>query len=124
MKHQRGFTLIEVLVFIIISGLLMSTLLLGVNIALRNAPNVHQQWIALQTARGCMEWLLNQRRLNGYSIYTCPSTPSLNCPVPSGYTASATVSCTAWSSDTAYKTMTVTVSGLSTASLSMQVGEY
>jgi len=125
MSRQQGFTLVEILVFLVVSGLLMTTILLAAENALRKAPSIHQQWTALQTARGCMEWLLEQRRLNGYSVYGCPSTPSISaCPVPSGYSVSASVSCTTWSSDSAYKTITVSVTGNAGTTLSTQVGDY
>ncbi|OGT41971.1 MAG: hypothetical protein A3F42_07270 [Gammaproteobacteria bacterium RIFCSPHIGHO2_12_FULL_37_34] len=122
---QRGFTLIEALVFIVVSGLLLSVLLLGSVTALRNAPNVHQQWLAMQLARQCMEWFIEQRRLNGYTTFSCPSTPSASaCAAPSGFSVNTSVSCTTWNSDTHYKTITITVSGLANTSLSAQVGDY
>ncbi len=113
----------ELLVFIIITSLLMSTMLLGMTTALRQMPSIHQQWIASQVARGCMEWFLQQFRLNGYTIYACPSTPSTSaCSAPSGYTMTTTISCTTWNSDSTYKTIQVAVSGLGNASLSAQIG--
>ncbi len=125
MNKQSGFTLIELVVFIVVSGLLMGTILLGVNAALNKTPQVHEQWVAINTASGCMETLLEQRRLSGYSVFSCPSTPSTSaCVLPSGYTLSASVSCTTWDSDTNYKTMTVSVGGLADASLSTQIGNF
>lgn len=122
---QHGFTLIEVLVFIVVSSLLMTTIMLGAMTALRSAPSVHQQWVALQTARQCMEWYLEQRRLRGYTILTCPSTPSASaCSAPAGYSVSTNIACTTWNSDSAYKTITVSVSGLAAVSLTAQVGDY
>lgn len=119
-----GFTLIEILVFIMVSGLLMSTILLGATTALRAAPDVHENVVALQTARGCMAWMLGQVRLLGYSTYSCPSsaTPSF-CSAPSGYSVGVSVACATWNSD-AYKTITVTVSGRGNAQLFAQVGDY
>ena len=117
--------MIEILAFIVVSGLLMSVILLGANSALRTTPTVHRQWVAIQTAQECMEWYLEQRRLNGYSALTCPSTPSASaCSAPSGSSVSTSIACTTWNSDTNYKTITVTVSGLASAVLSTQVGEY
>lgn len=125
MSRQAGFTLIEILVFIVVSSLLMSVILVGANTAMRDAPSTHNQWVAIQTARRCMEWFLQQRQLNGYSALTCPSTPSAAaCSTPSGYSVSTSVACTTWNSDSGYKTLTVSVSGKSTATLSTQLGEY
>jgi prepilin-type N-terminal cleavage/methylation domain-containing protein len=122
---QHGFTLIEVLVFIVISGLLMSVILLGSNLALRQAPSVHQQWVAIQSAQRCMEWFLQQRRMKGFTALTCPSTPTAAaCSVPSGYSINTSIACTTWQGDSTYKTITVSVSGLASASLSVQIGDY
>lgn len=124
-KRQYGFALIEVVVFIVVTSLVMSTLLLSANTALRNSPSIHQQWVALQTAKGCMEWFLDQRRLNGYTAISCPSTPSASaCSAPAGYSVSTSVACTTWNSDTEFKTITVSVTGLASVSISTQIGNY
>lgn len=124
-SRASGFTLIEILVFIIVSSLLMSVVLIGAVTALRSSPSVHQQWIAVQTARKCMEWYLDQRLLNGYAALSCPSTPAAGlCTAPADFNASASVSCTTWNGDSAYKTITVNVTGLASASLSAQVGDF
>lgn len=123
-RHIQGFTLIEVIVFIIITGLVMSTLFVGATFALRSSPEVHEQWVALQAARGCMEWFVQQRRLNGSSQFNCNSSslPTSFCPVEAGYTITATLTCPTWNSDS-YKMITVTVAGLSNVSLSTQFGD-
>jgi len=124
-RRQAGFTFIEVLVLIIVTSLVMSTLLFGVSTALRGAPSTEQQWVAVQTARQCQEWFLEQRRLQGYGNLSCPSSPTAAaCAAPSGYSVSTAVSCTTWNGDTQYKTITVTVSGLASASLFSQIGDY
>lgn len=124
-RQQLGFTLIEILVFIIVSSLMMTVMLLGARTTLLSTPTVHQQWVAMQTARKCMEWFLDQRRLNGYAIYSCPSTPAAGlCSAPTGFTVTNSVACTTWNSDTNYKTITVTVTGLANAQLSTQIGDY
>jgi len=124
MKRHAGFALIEAVIFIIVTGILLSTVFMSSMVALRNAPSVHQQWIALQTARQCMEWFLGQRRLNGYTALTCPSTPSSTaCVAPSGFSVSTSVTCTTWNSDAAYKIITVSVNGLASASLTAQIGD-
>lgn len=119
-----GFTLIEILIFIVVTGLLMTTMMVGTTTALRNTPVIHQQWVAIQTARRCMEWLLEQRRLNGYAFLSCPSTPTISaCSAPSGYAVAVSVSCTTWNNDPNYKILAVSVNGLANASLSLQIGQ-
>ena len=125
MRRLQGFSYIEILVFIIVTSILMTVLMLASTTALRSAPSVQNQWVALETARGCMEWFLDQRRLNGYTALSCPSTPSTSaCSVPSGFSVSANVTCTTWGGDPNYKTITVSVSGLSSTSLSSMIGDY
>ncbi len=122
---MTGFTLIEILVFIVVTGLLINVLLIGSLTSLRSAPTVHAQWVAIQTARQCMEWFLGQRRVNGYAALTCPSTLSSSvCSVPSGFSITATVACTTWNGDSNYKTIAITVGGLANASLSSQIGDF
>src|SRR5436190_871857 len=109
---EAGFTLIELVMFIIISSLLAGTILTALTIVTRKTPTVHQQVIATQIAKQCMEWYVGQRKLNGYSSLTCPNTtPPSFCTTQTGYTVSVNVVCTTISSDANYKTITVTVSG-------------
>lgn len=122
---MAGFSIIELLVFIIVTSLLMSTIMLGAFQSLRKAPDVHNQILALDTAQRCLEWYLEQRRLNGYNSLSCPSSPSAAaCSAPAGLTVSTNIACTTWNGDSAYKTITVTVSGAASASLSTQIGNY
>jgi hypothetical protein len=72
-----------------------------------------------------MEWFIDQRRLQGFAALTCPSAPAPSaCAAPSGFTVTNAISCTTWNSDSNYKTITVSVSGLASASLSAQIGDY
>jgi len=120
-----GFTLIEVIAFIIVIGLVMNTFILGIRALLLSSPKVHNQKIALETARACMEWYLGQRILNGYTTYACPSTPtSTNCSAPTGFSVTTNITCTTYNSDTNYKTITVAVSGLASANLTSMVGNF
>jgi Tfp pilus assembly protein PilE len=124
-RRQTGFTFIELLVFITITGMVATAIILSGVTALRKTPATQNQWVALEAASSCMEWFLNQRRINGYTALTCPSTPATTaCAAPSGFTVTANVTCTTWNSDANYKTITVSVTGLSSTSLSVQIGNY
>ena len=95
MIKQNGFTLIEVVIFIIVTSLFATTILATFRIVLLKTPITHQQKIATETARQCMEWFIGQRRLLGYSTLTCPSTPSPSfCTAPTGYTIANNITCT------------------------------
>lgn len=128
-KSNRGFTLIEVIIFILVMGIIGVTVLISMDTVLRGGSTSKQKTVALQTASQCMEWYLNQRHLNGFSAIPCPSTtvPSF-CTPPSGYTISTNISCTQLYGETGanYKTITVTASssGTNTASLSLLLANY
>jgi Tfp pilus assembly protein PilV len=123
--HSHGFTLIEVLVFIIITGMVMTTLLKSAETALRKTPTTHYQLVALHTAQQCMEWFVGQRHLISYASITCPSTPAPTaCTAPAGFTVSTSIACTTRTSDANYKTITVTVAGNANASISSLIGSY
>jgi len=122
---QSGFTLIEVVIFIVVTAILARTILLVFSNALVKTPNTLHNMIAAQTAKRCIEWYIGQRDLNGYSSFSCPSSsiPSF-CTVPSGYSLSVNVACTTINSDANYQTITVTVSGTGNASLTTLVANY
>jgi len=123
---NRGFTIIELVVFIVIMGIIGVTILASFSAVLKGVSVPRQKIVATQVATRCIEWYLEQRYLYGFNTValTCPSTavPSF-CAAPSGYTISTSVSCTQLYSETGYnyKTITVTVSGLGNASLSLLV---
>jgi prepilin-type N-terminal cleavage/methylation domain-containing protein len=129
MRKQAGFSLIELIVFIIITSILASAILFSYVSALGKSPTLLQNTIATQTARQCAEWYLGQRRVNGYSSVSgtnCTSSLTLPsfCTVPSGYTLAATCSQTTVRSDTKYETITLTVSGAGSAALTLLLGDY
>ena len=125
MARQAGFTLIEILLLLIVLGLLGSTMVLTFRNTMQQTPTVFKNLIALQTAKQCIEWFSGQRQLNGFASISCPSTavPSF-CSAPSGYTLAVSISCTTISSDSNYKTLTVTVSGNGNATLSTLFASY
>lgn len=125
MKISRGATLIELLIFIVVVAIVISTLFLTSITILKNVPVTQQLKVATLTAEQCMEWFLGQRRMAGYSALSCPSTPSATaCSAPTGYTVTTSIACTTWNSDAAYKTITVSVTGLANASYVAQVGDF
>lgn len=129
MIKQAGFTLIEIILFIVVTGILASSILLAYVGAFGNYPSIIQNTIASQTARQCADWYLAQRRLNGYGIVsgtncTNPLTLPSICSVQSGYSISGTCSQTTVRSDSDYETITLTVSGLGNASLTLLLGNY
>lgn len=126
MKNQiRGFTLIELIIFIIVSSILATSILLVFAKALQQNPTSRQLLVAVNTAETCMEWFIGQRKINGYSNLSCPnSTVPSFCTAPTGYSITTNISCTTIGSDTNYKTIVVTVSGLGDATLTSLISLY
>ena len=128
--HQRGFTLIELVIFILVTSITVTALLLSFQTTLLKTPVMHYELIANQLADQCMEGFVGERRLNSYSnsALACSATPPLPsvCTTQTGYTVSAVISCTpTLSGDTATsETVTVTVTGLGQATLTMLLADY
>jgi type II secretory pathway pseudopilin PulG len=125
LKKAAGFTLIEVLLLLIVTGLVANVLVLILANTARNVPNLLKNAIALQAARECMDWISGQRQLNGYASITCPSSSKPTfCTSPAGYTVGVSIACTTLNGDSNYKTVTVTVSGSGNATLSTLLASY
>ncbi len=124
MKKQNGFTLIELVMFIVITSLLATAVLLSFVTAMNKTPAILQNTIAMQSAKQCMEWFIGQRRMNGYSSITCNSVVPAFCTTPTGYTLTSSCSPTTIGSDSNYETITITVSGLGDAALSFLMANY
>jgi len=124
-QKEKGLTLIELIIFIVITALVAVSVFAGLNAAITLSPTAKAQTVAAQAASRCMEWYLGQRYMNGFTAITCPSTtiPSF-CSVPSGYSITSNVACTTIGSDPNYKTITVTVTGQASASLSLLIADY
>lgn len=125
MNKMHGFTLIEVVIFIVATAILAAAVLLAGRTSILSAPVTSNQVGANFLAQQCMEWLLGRRVLNGYNTMSCPSTPTgAMCTAPSGFTITPSVTCTTLGSDTNFKTLTVVVSGNGSATLRTLIANY
>jgi prepilin-type N-terminal cleavage/methylation domain-containing protein len=133
-NSQTGFSLIELVVFITVVGILAAAISTAFSTAL------HQQGTtsdvgssAVQLAQERMELILAQRRTQGFAAFSSttfdpctaaiPSTQPVCTVIPTGYTVGATFTDN-WSGDTNYKVVDVTVTGPSQASLTALVANY
>jgi type II secretory pathway pseudopilin PulG len=129
-NNQRGFTLIELIVFIVGTSILVSTLLLSFQITLRGTPAVHHDLIANQLANQCMEGFIGERRLLGYTsaLLNCSGAPTLPsvCTTITGFVVNADITCSpTLSGDSATsRTVTVNVTGLGNATLTSLIANY
>jgi len=113
-KNSAGFSLIELVIFIVVIGLAVSGVFLAFSTTLQNTPLVNTQTLANQLAVARMEIIIGQRRMFGFSntIDIC-SGPAV-CTVPAvitGYTITSSITGYTVGSDSNYKLIAVTVTG-------------
>jgi prepilin-type N-terminal cleavage/methylation domain-containing protein len=128
-KKKHGFSLIELVVFIVVMGIIAASILTSFDIVLRGIPRTNYQATTMGCAINCIEWLYGQRRLNGFNNVSVGTTIPTFCnnSLPSGYTMTANVSNTTFSGDSNYKIITTTVTSprnLGYANISVIVANY
>ena len=125
MTKAAGFTLIELVLFIMVTSIMASTVLLTLRTTMKATPAQHNNYLALQAARGCLDSMLAAKALFGWAYYTCPSSavPS-TCAAPTGYNLAVNVACLTLNTDSAYKSITVSVGGLGSAALTTLIANY
>jgi len=92
-----GLSLIEVIFFIVITGLVLAGLVVGMSSALRTAPVPREMHQGLQLAQGRMELILAQRNRLGFAGFTsatfdpcaAPGGAQEACLAPATYTVVA-----------------------------------
>ena len=71
-RHQVGFTLIELVIFTLIVGVLGSTMWVGYQEIIQHSGEMSKTIKATQYAEGRLELLLQQKRHYGYAVFTDP----------------------------------------------------
>jgi type II secretory pathway pseudopilin PulG len=111
-KRASGFTLVELIIFIVGLGILASTILLPLVVSLRSSPTGFSTLAAFEVAKGRMELIRMQSRANVLAATQdiCPAS------TPTGYTVTSVIGAApSPNNDTnQYKQVTVTVTGDST----------
>jgi type II secretory pathway pseudopilin PulG len=132
---MTGFSLVELILFIIIVSVLATGLLAGVNQSLSGSGAAKPLSLGMQLAQERMELILPQRRQLGFAGITtasfdpCTSAPASTQPLcttwPAGYTVTASLQ-GYWPNppDTDFKVITVNVSGPTTTQLQALVANY
>ena len=134
LKPETGFSLIELVVFIVVVGILGAALFAGFSTALQQgASGTDLSTNATQLAQERMELILAQKRVLGFAGFTAatfdpctsspPSTQAVCTAPPAGYTVSAALTDN-WGGDTNYKMINVSVTGKSQESLIALVANY
>ena len=120
----RGFTLVELIIFIVIVSIMGVALMAAFSTATRSTPDAGQMTQATQLAQERMELVMAQRRAVAFAAFAdpCPG-PAAACTPPTGYNV-AVVIAPNWNGDTNYKVITVTVTGTSSATATAIVANY
>ena len=116
-----GFTLVEVIVFIVGLGILASTIMLPLMVSLRSSGKGISQYAAYNIAEGRMQLIRMQSRMSGFAstadICAVGSPPPVcSASTPSAYTvvSSITAAPAPYNNTSEYKQVTVTATGNST----------
>lgn len=127
--HTAGFTLIEIIIFIVVAGVLAVGLAAVFSTAMRGAAEPGQLTQATQVAQERMELILAQKRRLGFAAFVAPAfdpcnvTPGPACTPPAGYAVASSL-VASWGGDTNYKVVTVTVTGPSSTTVTAVVANY
>lgn len=123
---SKGFTIIEMVIFVVIVGLAVGTVMIPLTTTLQKTPVLMNQLQAQALAQERMELILNWRKLQGYTSLAdpCVASPGLAmCSAASGYTVTATITSPSVDGDSTYRLITVTVSGAGDAVLKTLVAD-
>ena len=122
--RARGFSLIELVIFIVIVSIMGVALLASFSVTTRSSPDAGQMTQATQLGQERMELILAQRRAAGFAAFAdpCPGPPAA-CTPPAGYTVTAAIAPN-WNGDTNYRVVTVTVTGTMAATVTSLVANY
>lgn len=122
----RGFTLVELIIFIVIVSIMGVALMSAFSTTTRGTPDAGQMTQATQLAQERMELVMAQRRAVAFAAFADPCVPGPGpaaCTPPAGYTVTAAIAPN-WNGDTNYKQVTVTVTGTSSATATAIVANY
>ncbi len=130
-QRQQGFSLIELIIFILVTSILSTALFLAFSTALRGPALASDSNQAMLLAVERMELILPQRQVLSFAGFNDPNhdpckmgSGQLACTsFPVGFAVTSTVA-PDWGGDTNYKVVTVSVTGSATATLTALVADY
>lgn len=123
-RQGDGFSLIEVIVFIVILGVLAAGLVVAFSSPLRNSPEAGRLDLAAELAQQRMELILAQRRAAGFAAFADPCPGPAICTPPTGYTVTSSIIAGYGGDPSNYKVVTVSVSGTSAITVTALVANY
>ena len=123
---MHGFSLIELIVFIVVIGIAVTAISIAFSTASQNDVGANAQTTANNIAAARMEFILGQASINGYLSFSdlcAGGSPPAVCTLPaalSAYTVSSSIAGTTIGGDSNYKIITVTVSGPQSAAATLK----
>ena len=125
MKSTHGFTLIELIVFIVIVSILGAGLFLAFDRVVSGGAMPEESTRATLLAEQRLELILGQRQSQGFTSFTDPclgGSPAAECTLPTGYAVTGPT--IVIDPDPTIKTITVEVIGPSRAELTAMVRDF
>jgi prepilin-type N-terminal cleavage/methylation domain-containing protein len=126
MNKTRGFTLVEIIIFIVIIGIITSALASAFQVTLGNQSSVSYQNKAVEISQQRMDIIMENKVSNGFSSFSDPCTggsPPAVCSTDNNYTVASAIT-TGFNGDNNLKVITITVSGQANVVLTGMVGNY
>lgn len=121
---MSGFTLIEVVIFIVVAGVLAAGLIVAMGSSVRGTSQAGQTDMAAEIAQTRMELILAQRRTAGFVAFTDPCPGPVVCTAPTGYAVSSSIVPGFGGDPTNFKIVTVTVTGYFSTTATALVANY
>lgn len=122
--RNGGFSLVEAIVFIVVLGVLLASLVVTFGSSLRLSPQAGQIDVAAELAQQRMELILAQHRAAGYAAMADPCPGPAACTPPAGYTVTSSFAAGFAGDPSNYKVITVDVTGTGTARATALVANY
>lgn len=128
MRRTSGYTMIELVIFIIVIGIIATTILASFNVSLEKTPVITRVAKAIDIAQQRMDVILGQKQVAGFNSFADPcSVPSALpfCDADVAYTVTSNISLGFVNGNSVdYKVVRVDVGGPATISLTGLVTRY
>lgn len=126
-RRSAAFSLLEMIIFIVVLGVLMASIVAAMSSSLRNSPQAGGLDTAAELAQQRMELILGQRRAVGFAGFVDPCNPGPGpaiCTPPAGYAVASTIILGFGADLTNYKVVSVNVTGTAAITATALVANY
>ncbi len=126
-RRSAAFSLLEMIIFIVVLGVLLAGVVVAMTSSLRNSPQAGGLDAAAELAQQRMELILGQRRAVGFAAFADPCSPGPGpaiCTPPAGFAVASTIVSGFGADLTNYKVVSVNVSGTTAITATALVANY